>query len=101
MIDSRLVRPDDTHACFEDFNVNECEIFVNPEDKLYRYYQVCPHCGYIVNIPKEILSDGIKQRIETRCMKDPKLFRKMYLYSELFSLDKNSTEGQRRVLKRK
>ena len=101
MIDSRLVRPDDTHACFEDFNVNEYEIFVSPDDKLYRYYQICPHCGYIVNIPKEILSDGIKQRIENRCMKDPKLFRKMYLYSELFSLDRKSTEGQKRVLKRK
>jgi len=100
IIDSRLVRPENTQACFEYFSVNEQEIFINPDDKLYRYYQLCPHCGYIVNIPKEILSDGIKKRIETRCMMDSKLFRKMYLYSELFSLDKKSIDSQRRVLKR-
>ena len=80
--------------------IKEEEIFVNPNNKLYRYYQLCPHCGFIVNIPKEILSDGIKQRIEERCSKDDKLFRKMFLYSELFSLDKTSTEGQKKLLKK-
>ena len=79
---------------------NENEIFVDPNDSLYRYYQMCPHCGYIVNIPKEILSDGIKERIEDRCSKDNKLFRKMYLYSELYSLDKSSTKGQKRILQK-
>ena len=80
--------------------VDENEIFINPDDRLYRYYQVCPHCGYIVNIPKEILSDGIKKRIEDRCSKDDKLFRKMYLYSELFSLDNKSVYGQKKLLKK-
>ena len=83
----------------KNFIIKEEEIFVNPNDKLYRYYQLCPHCGYIVNIPKEILSDGIKQRIEERCSKDDKLFRKMYLYSELFSLDKRSTNDQKKLLR--
>ena len=56
-------------------------------------------CGFIVNIPKETLSDGIKKRIEERCSKDPNLFRKMYLYSELFSLDKSSSKEQKKLLK--
>lgn len=99
LIDSRLKRPDNTECCGESFYINEQDIFIDPDDDLYRYYQICPHCGYIVNIPKEILSDGIKKRIEDRCNKDNRLFRKMYLYSELFSLDKNPTNGQRKILK--
>lgn len=97
--ETRLKRPDHTNPCGETFYVNENEIFVNPTDSLYRYYQLCPLCGFIVNIPKEILSDGIKKRIEERCMKDPNLFRKMYLYSELFSLDKSSSKEQKKILK--
>ena len=98
--ETRLYRPENTKPCRNDFIINEEEIFVNPNDKLYRYYQLCPHCGYMVNIPKEILSNGIKQRIEQRCSQDDKLFRKMYLYSELFYLDKTSTKGQKRVLQK-
>lgn len=100
MIETRLTRPDHTKPCGETFHVNEEEIFINPDDTLYRYFQLCPHCGYIVNIPKEALSDGIKKRIEERCSKDHNLFRKMYLYSELFSLDKTSTKEQKRLLKK-
>ena len=100
MIETRLYRPENTESCGENFIIKEKEIFVNPNDKLYRYYQLCPHCGFIVNIPKEILSDGIKQRIEERCSKDDKLFRKMFLYSELFGLDKTSVEGQKKMLKK-
>ena len=100
MIETRLYRPEHTEPCGEIFIVKEEEIFVNPSDRLYRYYQLCPHCGYIVNIPKEVLSEGIKQRIEDRCSKDDKLFRKMFLYSELFSLDRLSTTGQKKVLKK-
>ena len=100
LIDTRMERPKSTNPCGKTFYVDEKEIFINPNDTLYRYYQLCPHCGYIVNIPKEILSDGIKKRIEERCVNDPNLFDKMYLYSHLFSLDKHSTEGQRKMLKK-
>lgn len=100
MIETRLVRPDHTSPCGESFNIKENEIFINPNDSLYRYYHICPYCGYIVNVPKEILSDGIKKRIEERCEHDPNLFRKMFLYSELFSLDKNSTKNQIKILKK-
>lgn len=100
LTDTRLQRPENTEPCGEYFTINENEIFVDPNDSLYRYYQLCPHCGYMVNIPKEILSDGIKQRIEDRCNKDDKLFRKMYLYSELYSLDRLSNNGQKRILQK-
>lgn len=100
VIETRLTRPEHTKPCGETFYVNENEIFIDSNDALYRYFQLCPHCGYIVNIPKETLSDGIKKRIEERCSKDPNLFRKMYLYSELFSLDKTSTKEQKRLLKK-
>ena len=100
LIDTRLSRPENTKACGESFVIREKEIFVDPYDKLYRYYQLCPKCGYIVNIPKEILSEGIRKRIEDRCSKDEKLFRKMFLYSELFSLDNASSKGQKRLLKK-
>lgn len=99
MVDSRLERPEHTEPCNEEFSIDENEIFINPSDKLYRYYQLCPHCGYIVNIPKEILSNSTKQRIEERCAKDLNLFRKKVLYSELFALDRKTQEGQSRILK--
>ena len=102
LYNKRLDRPANTKSCGENFIVKEEEIFVNPDDKLSvsRYYQLCPHCGYIVNIPKKFLSDGVKKRIEERCLQDDKLFRKMYLYSELFSLDKTSTKDQKKLLKK-
>ena len=98
--DSRLIRPKSTSNCGKSFYINEAEIFVDFNDKRYRYYQLCPHCGYIVNIPKEILTDGIKIRIEARCKKDINLFRKMTLYSELKQLDDIPIEGQRKILKK-
>jgi hypothetical protein len=96
MIESRLQRPDGTKPCHETFRIDESQIFINPNDKLYRYYQMCPHCGYIVNIPKEILSDGIKERIEARSVQDKNLFRKNMLKSELFALE---NKGPKRTLK--
>lgn len=98
--DENLYRPSGTSCCGEVFTIKEDEIFVNPNDSVNKFYQICPHCGYIVNIPSEILSDGIKKRIEERCNKDKMLFRKMFLYSELLSLDKKSTEGQKRLIKK-
>lgn len=98
--EQRLIRPDNTKPCLEFFSINEEDIFVNWNSKWHRYYHVCPRCGFIVNIPDNILSEGIKKRIEDRCKDDPMLFRKMYLYSELYSLDKSVKPGQRRILKK-
>ena len=49
---------------------------------------------------RNLFVDVLKQRIEDRCNKDDKLFRKMYLYSELFSLDKSSSKEQKKLLKK-
>ena len=100
-----LKRPNNTEPCDKYFNIKEEEIFCQPMSYnpiMYydRYYQLCPHCGYIVRIPNEILSYGIKKRIQERNKQDRNLFRKMYLYSELFSLDNTSTKGQKRLLKK-
>lgn len=98
--DNYLERPEHTTFCGENFILKEEEIFVTMNETSHRYYQLCPHCGFIVNVPEDILSEGIKKRIEERCSKDEKLFRKMYLYSELFGLDNNSTKEQKRMLKK-
>ena len=101
LMELRLSRPCHTSPCGETFSIKEEEIFVNPDNSLYRYYQICPHCGYMVNIPKKILSEGVKEKIEARCEKDPNLFRKMYLYSELFALEKDTPDNEKRLLKTK
>jgi len=94
VLDNRLKRPSLTNCCGYPFYVKEEEIFVDEKDEIYRYYQLCPHCGYIVNIPKEILSDGIRKRIDNRCKKDEYLFREKVLYSELMAIN------NRRIKKR-
>ena len=92
MIESRLERPQNTLPCHESFKINKDEIFIKPDDKLYRYYQLCPHCGYIVNIPKEIIPECVKKEIEERCSQEPFLFRKKYLESELISLQNKTNQ---------
>lgn len=92
-----ISRPNNTDPCGMIFTIKEEEIF---KDENNKYYQLCPYCGYIVNIPERVLSNGIKKRIEDRCNKDDKLYRKMYLYSELFSLDTKSTNEQKKLLKK-
>ena len=99
MIESRLQRPDNTQPCHETFRVDVNQIFINPNDKLYRYYQMCPHCGYIVNIPKESLPKGVKRKIEDRWSTSPNLFRINFLKSELKALEDQMQDGQTRRLK--
>lgn len=97
----RLKRPSSTFPCGENFTVKEEEIFVNPCAKYNRYYEVCPNCGFIVNVPSEMLSEKIRKRIEHRYIGDDKLFRKMMLYSELLGLDYNSYKDQKKMIKKK
>ena len=98
---SKLVRPRHTNPCGNTFYVKEEEIFMDPDDSIHPYYQLCPHCGYIVNIGEESLSKGVRKRIQNRCIKDPNLFRKMYLYSELFALEKETPNSEKKLLRTK
>ncbi len=89
-------RPPHTKPCGTSFYVKEEEIFIDSQGN---YYQICPYCGFLVSIPSAILSDGIRDRILARVSQDEYLFRKMFLYSELFSLDRASFEGQKKLLR--
>lgn len=81
--EDKLERPNNTKPCSEDFYVKEEEIFMSGEE----YYQRCTNCGYIVNIPKEILSLGIKERIDNSIKSNPDLERYNVLKSELESIE--------------
>ena len=81
-----LARPQNTSPCHGKFYLKEDEIFVRQESPIYRYYVLCPHCGYMVRILGNMLPKASIERIEKRSVEDPDLFRKMYLYSELFSM---------------
>lgn len=74
-----LERPENTVPCKEDFTINESKIFKNKEE----YYQRCSNCGYIVVIPKELFSPGIKSRIDERAENNSDLLRQNVLESEL------------------
>ena len=89
LIELGMTRPDHTFPCGNTFYIKEEDIFVNLNERQYRYYMLCPHCGYMVHIPSKELPDTIRKRIEDRCYNDPKLFRKKCLYSELLSLEED------------
>lgn len=93
-----LLRPSNTSPCGEMFYLKEEDIFIYDKNLINRFYTICPHCGYIVRVTNNMLSEGIIKRIESRCMKDKDLFHKKYLYSELFSLDK---KNDFKILKKK
>lgn len=77
----------DISPCGEEVYLVESNIFINPKEKFYDYYQVCPNCGYIINVPHSILSDKIRVRIEERCLNDEREFSKQLLRSKLKSVD--------------
>lgn len=80
--------------CDEKVMIDESKIFINPDNDKNRYCVLCPHCEKIINIDEELLSDMIKLNIEKRCLKDPYLFRKISLYSELQSLKNMSSNSE-------
>lgn len=91
------VKCDNFDMCGKNFYVKEEEIFMDEDNN---FYQLCPLCGNIVNIPTEILPDVVTARIIDRCKEDPNLFRKMSLYSELKQLDNKSSKNQVRILEK-
>ncbi len=89
--EDKLERPNNTNPCREDFYVKEENIFKSGEE----YYQRCTNCGYIVYIPKEILSLGIKERINNTIKENPDLERCNVLKSELLGLE---NKGKKKTL---
>lgn len=82
-----FIRPNNTEPCGEIFYIKEENIFVRQNSDEYKYFYLCPKCGYMINIPNEIIPEGMKKRIDERCSYDEYLFRKMELRSELKALD--------------
>ena len=59
--EARMIRPENTQPCGNIFYIKEEEVFVNPSKTTYRYYQLCPHCGYMVNILKKYYQKELKK----------------------------------------
>ena len=76
--------------CNKKIRVQSDEIFVSPDNN--RYFEICPHCGKIVEVKKELLNDEVESRIRMRCSKNPNLFRRMCLNSELQFLTSSDNE---------
>lgn len=73
--------------CGDFFFVDEKMVFIDPEEKFYEYYHMCPYCGYIVTLPHSLLSDTVKTRIKNQCLQDEYHFRSMMLKAQLKRLD--------------
>ena len=97
MIDSRLIRPDNTSPCDFSFRISEGNIFVYGRN----FYHLCSNCGFIVKVDNSLLSEGIQKRIRERCSNDKNLFRKMELISELHALDSKSLPQHKVLFKSK
>lgn len=82
-----LLRQDINPPCGEEFYLVESRMFINPKELCSDYYQSCPKCGYVVNVPQTLLPEEVKRRIEERCLNYEYEFSTMLLSAELRSLD--------------
>lgn len=97
------IRPNFSCPCHQKFYIKENEIFMKPREfnpiKFYdKYYAACPRCGFIVELPKDIITPGMKKKIEEKCLNDIYLYRKMWLYSELFALENIGPKNQKKLI---
>mgnify|MGYP005771100889 FL=1 len=98
--EKNIIRLDNIKPCLQFFDINEEDIFVDLNSRCHRYYQVCPYCGFLVNIPDNLLSKGIKKRIEDRYKGNYIFFGKNCSYINSYIFDKSTKQGLRRVLKK-
>lgn len=69
-------------------------------DILYKYYTICPNCGYMVFIDDEILDNDIMRCARNKNSKEMYLYRKNVLRSELINLEyKEKSYCKKRILK--
>lgn len=77
-----IKRSSSIKPCNKSFYLNEEDIFYAKES----FLQICPYCGYIVNIDGKIKSFDVRRRIEFRDYQDETLLLKRNILSELISL---------------
>lgn len=85
--EKRLINRNCQSPCGEEFYLIEENIFINPNDEFYDYYQICPNCGYIITVPHSLLPNTIRTRIEERCLNAKYSFSSQILKAELKSMD--------------
>ena len=83
--DSSFERPKGTKPCFSNLNVREENVFMLGN----YFYNICPNCGYIVNVTDSLVNSKVRERIALRCSEDIHNSKKNLLFSELISLDSN------------
>ena len=93
-----LTRPSCSKPCGEKFHVDESKIFQGPASYINSYYQICPHCGYIVKLPGTMLSPNMRTRIAVRTNNSPNIHKRAQLYSELLSLEHQAKEENIKLL---
>jgi len=81
--DSSFERPKGTKPCFRNLNVREENVFMLGN----YFYNMCPNCGYIVNVTDSLVNSKVRERIAMRCGDDIHNSKKNLLFSELISLD--------------
>lgn len=91
------------HSCNNEFALSRENIFY-VETSIYedyvigQYYTVCPVCGYMVCLDKEILPDELKISAKNTNKEDPLEFRKNELKSQLINLNYITPKVKRRVM---
>jgi len=91
------------HSCNNEFILTKENIFY-VETSIYedyivgQYYTVCPVCGYMVYLDKEMLPDELKISAQSTNKEDPLEFRKNELKSELINLNYITPKVKRRVI---
>ena len=92
-----------TNSCGENFILEDDNIFMisctdYDCEPIEQYYSICPHCGYMVMINNELLTNSVKKSVRIKCENDCYLFRKNQLISQLIYLERIS--GNTSVKKR-
>lgn len=81
-----------TRSCNRTFALDESNIFYVEslgyfDDIIGEYYTICPHCGYLVLLEENSLSNELKLSAEASYREDSYQYRKNSLMSQLIHLE--------------
>lgn len=90
------------HSCNRVFSLEETNVFYAEalgyfDDIIGQYYTICPHCGYLVLLDKNILSDNLKEKAIIAYSEDPYQYHKNSLKSQLIHLESMTPRANRIV----